>query len=122
MKSTVARTLCPKDLEPLVVKDPNTKELLSDPADVAKLFGDTLLHLGRQPDYIPPQDFADEVLSHSPTCAVSAKNDGIPSLSWQEFLSHLKHSSHQKPGVQTKRTITFWPCVRNPSNVFSIPF
>ena len=38
MKSTVARTLCPKDLEPLVVRDPATKELLSDPADVAKDF------------------------------------------------------------------------------------
>ena len=39
MKNTVARTLCPKDLEPLVVRDPATKELLSDPADVAKVFG-----------------------------------------------------------------------------------
>ena len=55
MKSTVARTLCRKDLEPLVVRDPSTKEHLSDPADVAKVLGDTLLHLGRQPDYIPPQ-------------------------------------------------------------------
>ena len=54
MKSTVARTLCPKDLEPLVVRDPATKELLSDPANVAKLFGDTLLHLGGHPDYAPP--------------------------------------------------------------------
>ena len=35
MKTTVARTLCPKDLELLVVRDPATKELLSDPADVA---------------------------------------------------------------------------------------
>ena len=54
MKSTVARTLCPKDLEPLVVKAPNTQELLSDPADVAKVFWDTLLHLGGHPDYTPP--------------------------------------------------------------------
>ena len=54
MKSTVARTLRPKDLEPLVLKDPTTKELLSDPADVATVFGDTLLHLGGQPDYTPP--------------------------------------------------------------------
>ena len=46
IKSNVARTLCPKDLEPLVVKDPNTQKLLSDPADVPKVFGDTLLHLG----------------------------------------------------------------------------
>ena len=53
MKTTVARTLCPKDLEPLVVRDPATKELLSDPADVAKVFGDTLLHLGGHPDYAP---------------------------------------------------------------------
>ena len=37
MESTVARTLCPKDLEPLVVRDPATKERLSDPADVAKV-------------------------------------------------------------------------------------
>ena len=51
---TVARTLCPKDLAPLVVRDPATKELLSDPADVAKVFGDTLLHLGGHPDYAPP--------------------------------------------------------------------
>ena len=54
MKSTVACTLCPKDLEPLVVRDPATKELLSDPADVAKVYGDTLLHLGGHPDYAPP--------------------------------------------------------------------
>ena len=54
MKTTVARTLCPKDLEPLVVRDPATKELLSDPADVAKVFADTLLHLGGHPDYSPP--------------------------------------------------------------------
>ena len=54
MKSTVARTLCPKDPEPLVVRDPTTKELLSDPADVAKVFGDTLLHLGGQPELYPP--------------------------------------------------------------------
>ena len=53
-KSTVARTLCPKDLEPLIVRDPATKELLSDPADVAKVYGDTLLHLGGHPDYAPP--------------------------------------------------------------------
>ena len=78
IKSTVARTLCPKDLEPLVVRDPATKELLSDPADGAKAFGDTLLHLGGHPDYAPPKDFVDEVLSHSPTCPVSAKNDHIP--------------------------------------------
>ena len=102
MKSTVARTLCPKDLEPLVVKDPNTKELLSDPADVAKGFGDTLLHLGGQPDYIPPQDFVDEVLSHSPTCPVSVKNEHIPSVSWQEFPSHLKHSKPSKAGGPDK--------------------
>ena len=54
MKSTIARTLCSKELEPLVVKDPATKELLSDPADVAKVFGDTLLHLGGHPDDAPP--------------------------------------------------------------------
>ena len=54
MKTTVARTLCPKDLEPLVVRDPATKELLSDLADVAKVFGDTLLHLGGHRDYAPP--------------------------------------------------------------------
>ena len=53
MKSTVARTLSPKDVQPLVVKDSTTKELLSDPGDVAKLFGDTLLLLGGQPDYTP---------------------------------------------------------------------
>ena len=68
MKSNVARTLCPKDLEPLVVRYPAIKELLSDPADVAKVYGDTLLHLGGHPDYAPPQDFVEEVLSHSPTC------------------------------------------------------
>ena len=54
MKTTVACTLCPKDLEPLVVRDPATKELLSDPADVAKVSGDILLHLGGHPDYAPP--------------------------------------------------------------------
>ena len=54
MKSTVDRTLCPKDLEPLFVRDPATKELLSHPADVAKIYGDTLLHLGGHPDYAPP--------------------------------------------------------------------
>ena len=96
MKSTVARTLCPKDLEPVVLKDPKTQELLSDRADVAKVFGDTLLHLCGHPDYTPPQDFVDQVLSHSPTCPVSAKNDHIPSVSWQEFQSHLKHSKPSK--------------------------
>ena len=68
MKTTVARTLCPKDLEPLVVREPATKELSSDPANVANVFGNTLLHLGGHRDYAPPQDFVDEVLSHSPTC------------------------------------------------------
>ena len=64
MKSTVAHTLCQKDLEPLVVRDPTTKELLSDPADAAKVYGDTLLHLGGLPVYAPPEDFLEEVLSH----------------------------------------------------------
>ena len=36
MKSTVSRTLCPEDLKPLVVRDPATKEVLSDPAVVAE--------------------------------------------------------------------------------------
>ena len=103
MKSTVARTLCPKYLEPLVVRDPATKELLSDPADVAKVYGDTLLHLGGHPDYAPPQDFFEEVLSHSPTCPVSAKNDNIPPVTWQEFLNHLKHSKPSKAGGPDKR-------------------
>ena len=102
MKTTVARTLCPKDLEPLVFRDPATKELLSDPADVAKVFGDTLLHLGGHPDYAPPQDFVDEVLSHSPTCPVSAKNDHIPPVTWQEFQDHLKHSKPSKAGGPDK--------------------
>ena len=102
MKSTVARTLCPKDLEPLVVRDPATKELLSDPADVAKVFGDTLLHLGGHPDYAPPQDFVEEVLSHSPTCPASAKNDHIPPVTWQEFQNHLKHSKPSKAGGPDK--------------------
>ena len=102
MKSTVARTPCPKDLEPLVVRDPATKELLSDPADVARVFGDTLLHLGGHQDYAPPQDFVDEVLSHSPRCPVSAKNDHIPPVTWQEFLNHLKHSKPPKAGGPDK--------------------
>ena len=102
VKSTVARTLCPKDLEPLVVRDPATKELLSDPADVAKVYGDTLLHLGGHPDYAPPQDFVEEVLSHSPICPVSAKNDHIPPVTWQEFLNHLKHSKPSKAGGRDK--------------------
>ena len=102
MKTTVACTLCPKDLEPLVVRDPATKELLSDPADVAKVFGDTLLHLGGHPDYAPTQDFVDEVLSHSPTCPVSAKNDHIPPVTWQEFQNHLKHSKPSKAGGPDK--------------------
>ena len=55
MIRTVARTLSPEDLEPLVLRDPTTTELLSDQADVAKVFGDTLLHLGGQPDYPPPR-------------------------------------------------------------------
>ena len=102
MKSTVARTLCPKDLEPLVVRHPATKEVLSDPADVAKVLGDTLLHLGEHPDYAPPKDFVEEVLSHSPTCPVSAKNDDIPPVTWQEFLNHLKHSKPSKAGGPDK--------------------
>ena len=89
MKSTVARTLWPKDLEPLVVRDPVTKELLSDPADVAKVSGDTLLHLGGHPDYAPAQDFVDEVLSHSPTCPVSAKYDHILKQGWITSLRPL---------------------------------
>ena len=120
MKTTVARTLCPKDLEPLVVRDPATKQLLSDPADVAKVFGDTLLHLGGHPDYAPPQDFVDEVLSHSPTCPVSAKNDHIPPVTWQEFQNHLKHSKPSKsrgtgqnkqlhPGPLSGTHSTFFP-------------
>ena len=96
MKSTVACTLCPKDPEPLVVKDSNTQELLSEPANVKKVFGDTLLVLGGLPDYPPAQDFVDEVLSYSPTCPVSAKTDHITSVSWQEFQSHLKHSTPSK--------------------------
>ena len=102
MKSTVARTLCPKGLEPLVVKDSNTKELLSDQADVAKAFGDTLLHLGGHPDYTPTQEFFDEILSHSPTCPVSVKIDHIPSVSWQEFQSHVKRSKPSKAGGPDK--------------------
>ena len=102
LKSAVARTLCPKDLEPLAVRDPATKELLSDPADVAKVYGDTLLHLGGHPDYAPPQDFVEEVLSHSPICPVSAKNDHIPPVTWQEFLNHLKHSKPSKAGGPDK--------------------
>ena len=102
MKSTVALTLCPKDLEPLVVRDPATKELLSDPADAAEVLRDTLLHLGGHPDYAPPQDFVDEVLSHSPTCPVSTKNDHIPPVTWQEFLNHLKHSKPSKAGGPDK--------------------
>ena len=104
MKSTVARTLCPKDLEPLVVKNPNTGELLNDPADVAKFFWDTLLHLGGHPDYSPPRDFVDEVVCHSPTCPVSVKSEHIPSVSWQEFQSNLKHSKPSKAGGPDKTT------------------
>ena len=102
MKSTVARTLCPKEKEPLVVRDPATKKLLSDPADVAKVYGDTLLHLGGHPDYTPRQDFVEEVLSPSPVCPVSAKNDHIPPVTWQEFLNHLKHSKPSKAGGPDK--------------------
>ena len=102
MKSIVARTLCPKDLEPLVVRDPTTKELLSDPADVAKVYGDTLLHLGGHPDYAYPHEFVKEVLSHSPICPVSAKNDHIPPVTSQEFLNHLKHSKPSKAGGPDK--------------------
>ena len=98
MKSTVARTLCPKDLEPPVVRDPTIKKLLSDPADGANVFGDTLLHLGGQPVHGPPKDFVDEVLSRSPTCPVSAKSDDMPSVSWQEFLNHLQQSKPSKAG------------------------
>ena len=47
-------------------------------------------------------DFVDEVLSHSPTCAVSAKNNHIPSVSWQELQSHLKHSKPSKAGGPDK--------------------
>ena len=102
VKSTVACTLCLKDLEPLVVRNPATKELLSDLADVAKVYGDTLLHVGGHPDYAPPQDFVEEVLSHSPICPVSAKNDHIPPVTWQEFLNHLKHSEPSKAGGPDK--------------------
>ena len=102
MKSTVAPTLCPKELEPLVVRDPATKELLSDPADVANVYRDTLLHLGGHPDYAPPHDFVEEVLSHSPICPVSAKNDHIPPVTWQEFLNHLIHSKPSKAGGPDK--------------------
>ena len=120
MKSTVARTLCPKDLESLVVRDPATKELRSDLADVAKVYGDTLLLLGGHPEYAPAHDFIEEVLSHSPTCPVSAKNEHIPPVTWQELLNHTVN--RQKPGDRTKQTTTSLPYVRNPSSVFSTPF
>ena len=118
MEGTVACTLCPKDLEPLVVKDTNTQELLSDPADVAKVFGDTLLHLGSHPDYTPPQDFVDEVLSYSATCPVSAKNDHIPSVSWQDFQSHLKHSKTSKAGGSDRRNNYILPLCPEPIQFF----
>ena len=102
MKSTVANTLCPKDLEPLVVRDPTTKELLSDPADVAKVYRGTLLYLGGHPDYAPPKDFVEEVLSHSPAFLVSAKNNHIPPVTWQEFLNSWNHSKPSKAGGPDK--------------------
>ena len=122
MKSTVARTLCPKDLEPLVVRDPATKELLSDPADVAKVYGDTLLHLGGHPAYAPPKEFVEEVLSHSPICPVSAKNDHIPPVTWQEFLNHLKHSKPSKAEGPDKTNNYILALCRVPSSILSTPF
>ena len=63
---------------------------------------DTLSHLGGHPDYTPPQDFVNDVPSNSPTCPVSAKNNHIPSVSWQDFQSHLKHSKPSKAGSPDK--------------------
>ena len=102
MKSTVARTLCPKDLEALVVRDPATKELLSDPADVAKVYGDTLLHLGGHPDYAPSPGLRRRgpvPLAHMPRFCQERPHT---TCDLAGVLNHLQHSKPSKAGGPDK--------------------
>ena len=63
MKSAIQKHLQPPDQAPISLKR-SDGTLATDTKEVAKIFSDTLLHLGGPPDYNPPYDLAERLLSH----------------------------------------------------------
>ena len=97
LKSSIQKHLQPPDQAPISLRR-SDGTLATDTKEVAKIFSDTLLHLGGSPDYTPPDDFTERLLSHTPQCPPGTETQDIPDMTWSEFTDILHSANPRKAG------------------------
>ena len=102
VKKTLAEALRPSEPPTLAMKDPSTPgERTTDLKEISNIFSDTLLHLGGDPTFLPPDALERDLLQHTPSCPPEVTSQPrteypppppaqCPHLS---SLSHIKHVS-----------------------------
>ena len=88
MKCTIQKHLQPANQAPISVKRLKGT-LATDTKEVARKFSDTLLHSGGSPDYNPPDDCTEGLLSLTPQCPPGTENRINPDMTWSDFQSIL---------------------------------
>ena len=69
IKTLPCEALRPADPPTLAMKDPSHPGRRTiDLQDISNIFSSTLLHLGGNPNFEPPEDLVQELLKHIPRC------------------------------------------------------
>ena len=92
LKSAIQKHLQPPDQAPISLRR-SDGTLATD-----TMFSDTLHYLGGSPDYTPPHDFTERLLSHTPQCPSGTETQDIPDMTWSEFTDILHSANPRKAG------------------------
>ena len=110
VKKTIAEALRPSDPPTLAMKDPaNPGKRTTNLRDISDIFSDTLLRLGGDPDFTPPEPLVHDLLQHTPSCPPEITSQPLPPIEWPQFRQYISKAKPNKAGgSDTTNAYMFW--------------
>ena len=97
LKGSINHFLRPPSQSRLSLSQPDGT-MTSDTKEIAQIFADTLKNLGGDPQYNPPQELVDRMLTHAPQCSVDTPAQPLLDMTWEEFQSIVYGADPKKTG------------------------
>ena len=99
VEKTLAKALQPSEPPTLAMKHSSTPgKRPTDLNEISNIFSNTLLHLGGDPSFLPPDNLGRDLFQHTPSCPPEVTSQPLRPIEWLQFTKYISRAKPTKAG------------------------